>query len=162
MEEEADKLLEEKLDFIQACEKYYKISEEIVKALSEMFAPETMKKVTERIKKGDTPWTTRLLNIAVDEIVVNIKWTDTEQERIFRDGWRAAVTLHRDGFHEQELTYSDILNEVRKVKNLINLAKTVLKDYEDRFLKTTATRDAEIKSPEDFLRKIKEPRGESA
>jgi len=85
MEREADELLE-KLNYIQACEKYYKISEEIVKRLGEYFALNVMREVGERLRRGETPWTAYLLNRAVDEIIENIGWKGTEFERIFRDG----------------------------------------------------------------------------
>jgi len=126
MEREADELLE-KVNYIQACEKYYKISEEIVKKLSKHFAPNVMREVGERLRRDVTPWTAYLLNRAVDEIIENIGWKGTEFEKIFRDGWRASIALHREGFHELELTESDILYEVRKVKDAIALAKSVLK-----------------------------------
>jgi len=154
MEREADKLLEES-NYIQACEKYYKVSEEIVKRLSESFAPNVMNEVGERLRKGVTPWTTRLLNMAVDEIIENIGWKGTELESIFRNGWRASVTLHREGFHEFELTVFDILNEVRKVKDAIALAKSVLRNCEEGFLRTTSTTDQEIESSLDFLKKLR-------
>jgi len=129
MEVEAEELLRER-EYIQACEKYYKIAEEIVKALGEYYAPETMEKVLERIDEEITPWTTRLLNKAVDEILSNIRWEDTEYEGIFRDGWGAAVALHRQGFHDFELTLRDILHKVRKVKGMIALAKDILRNIE--------------------------------
>jgi len=158
MEKEADELLEN-LNYIQACEKYYKISEEIVKMLSERFAPNIMNEVSGRIRDGLSPWTALLLNRAVDEIIGNIGWKNTKLERVFRDGWRAAVTLHREGFHEFELTESDILNEVRKVKEAILLAKSVLKNCEDGFLRTTLTTDKEAESFLDFLEKLRSVKG---
>jgi len=145
VEEEADKLLEG-LNYVQACEKYYKISEEIVKELSWRFAPNVMKEVSERIRENASPWTAYLLNKAVDEIVENIGWKGTKLEQIFRNGWRAAATLHREGFHEFELTESDILNEVRKVKEALALAKSALKNCEDGFLRTTFTTGEGIES----------------
>jgi len=154
MEKEADELLKE-LNYIQACEKYYKISEEIVKKLSEYFAPSVMREVGERLRRDATPWTAYLLNKAVDEIIENIGWKGTEFERIFRDGWRASVALHREGFHELELTESGILHEVRKVKDAIALAKSVLKNCEDGFLRTTFTTDRDIESSLDFLRRLR-------
>jgi len=150
IEKEADGLLKQR-NYLQASEKYYKISEEIVKELSARFAPNVMKKVSERLSKNLTPWTAHLLNVAVDEIIQNLNWKGTELERIFRDGWRASVTLHREGFHEFELTESDILNEVRKVKRAIDLAKKVLKNYENGFMRTTFTIDEDVRGSSDFL-----------
>ena len=129
--EEVEREAEESLrkgEYVQACEKYYKISEEIVKTLSEYFAPKIMEEVSKRVKRGSTPWISPLLNKAVDEILVNIGWRDTEYESILRDGWRAAVTSHREGFHDFELTPNDILHEVRKVRAMIGLAKKVLRN----------------------------------
>jgi len=154
MEKEADELLE-KLNYVQACEKYYKILEEVVKMLGVRFSPNTMNKVGERLRKGATPWTTHLLNVAVDEIIENIGWKDTELERIFRNGWRASVTLHREVFHEFELTERDILNEVRKVKDAFALAKSALRNCEEGFLRTTSTTDREVESSLAFLRKLR-------
>ena len=114
MEREAEESLR-KGEYVQACEKYYKISEEIVKTLSEYFAPKIMEEVSKRVKRGSTPWISPLLNKAV-------------YESILRDGWRAAVTLHREGFHDFELTPNDILHEVRKVRAMIGLAKKVLRN----------------------------------
>ena len=79
-----------------------------------------------RLHLGPPP----LLNKAVDEILSNIRWEDTEYEVIFRDGWGAAVALHRQGFHDFELTLRDILHEVRKVKGMIALAKDILRNIE--------------------------------
>jgi len=160
LEGEADRLLED-LNYVQACEKYYKVAEEIVKILSEKFSPEIMKKVSRRVEEGRTPWTTLLLNRAVNEIVKNMGWKDTKLETFFRDGWRAAVTLHREGYHESELTESDIINEVRKVKDMIALTKTVLKNCEDLFLRTTSTADREIERFSKLLEKLRRPKGET-
>ena len=130
LENEAKELLREG-NYIEACEKYYKISEEIVKALGEFLAPRTMEMVRVRIMKGLTPWTTILLNRAVDEIIENAGWRETTLERIFRDGWSAAIRIHREGFHDFELTPAGILNEVRKIKDMISIARSILSEYED-------------------------------
>jgi hypothetical protein len=129
MEKEAEEMLE-KQNYIQACEKYYKISEEIVKALSEHYAPRVMAEVFRRTKEGKTPWTILLLNKAVDEIIENIKWKDTAFESIFRDSWIAAVALHRWGFHDFELTPSSIMHEVKKVRGMIKLVEGILRRLE--------------------------------
>jgi hypothetical protein len=128
-EKDAEEMFE-KQNYIQACEKYYKISEEIVKALSRHYAQATMQEVSKRIIKGQTPWTAYLLNEAVNEIIINTNLRDTNFENIFRDGWRAAVTLHRECFHDFELTPPDISHEVRKIKGMIKIAKEILRRLE--------------------------------
>lgn len=126
MEKEADELFRS-LNYVQACEKYYKVMEEIVKILATCLSVDVLKTVVERLNKGQTPWISHLLEVAVDQIVERLGLKDTKNiEDSFRNGWQAAVNLHRRCFHELELTPEGIAHEIAKVKKAIAYAKSVL------------------------------------
>lgn len=121
-------------EYIQACEKYYKVAEECVKILSEWYAP----RAVDEVKKLRN-WTTFLLNSAVTETVENTGWKGQPEEDIFRSGWQSAVTLHREGFHEHALDYPSIKYNKDKVWKMKNLIETKLKEIERNiFSGTTA------------------------
>ncbi len=114
-------------DYIQACEKFYKAAEETIKILAELYAPETMKRVKERIMKKENPWDIRLLYEATKEIAKNIGEPHGE---IIRRGWRSALDLHRDCFHEFLMTDQHIKDSVDDVETLFNEAKKIMKEWE--------------------------------
>ena len=134
---EAESLFE-RGEYIQACEKFYKVIEEVVKILAEFYAPQTMEEVKERINKKLSPWTTKLLYDAVEEIANNL---DDEQARIFRNGWRSAMDLHRDCFHDFLLTPSMIVDAIENVKKIVEISKNLLKNIESLLLSSTTVNE---------------------
>jgi len=115
---------------IQACEKFYKIAEETVKVLAEYYAPKTMKEVRQRLNGKRNPWDISLLYKAVDEIAKNI-FSDEEEAKIFRDGWRSAMDLHRDCFHDFLLSKDMIKDAIINVKKMIAISQDTLKAIEE-------------------------------
>jgi len=129
MEKEADELFKN-LNYVQACEKYYRVMEELVKILATRLSVDVLKTVVERLNRGQTPWISHLLEVAVDQIVEKLGLKDAKNiESSFRDGWQAAVNLHRRCFHELELTPEGVAREVEKVKKAIAYAKSVLDHF---------------------------------
>lgn len=122
--EEAEEYFKRK-DYVQACEKYYKVAEECVKILSEQYAPNVIKEVK---KIGN--WVTPLLYRAVSDIVKNIGWEGRLEEDIFREGWKSAVELHIKGFHEYSLDESTIKYDKDKVEKMKNLVEKKLREIE--------------------------------
>jgi len=129
MIKEAEEYLVKKY-FIQACEKFYKVSEEIVKALAEFYAPETMEKVKEMLAKNQNPWNIYLLNKAATEISNNLSEEEAEE---FRRGWQSAFDLHRDCFHEFLLTEVMIFDHIKNIKRMIEISKNMIKEIEKLF-----------------------------
>ncbi len=116
-------------DLIQSCEKFYKIAEEIVKILAELYAPNAMKKVNTRLRKHLNPWDIKLLYEAVDEIIRRA-FSDNWERKIFINGWRSAINLHRDCFHDFLLSPTLIKDAIDNVKGMIKISKELLKRIE--------------------------------
>lgn len=125
MVEEADELLK-KGDYVQACEKFYKVTEEIIKTLAEIYAPNTLAKVKKRYSKKRNPWDTGLLYEASAEISENL---GGDLGEMVRRGWRSGFDLHRDCFHEFLMTPHDINDAISDVKTLFKLAKDIIQKW---------------------------------
>ncbi len=107
--DEANKLLErvERTSIPQACEKFYKVTEEIIKILAEEHLLEEWREA-EKIER----WTTLLLHRAA------AKLTRIEGELI-RDAWSNAWYLHTLGFHENLLDAEEVFNYIDNIRNLV-------------------------------------------
>jgi len=121
-------------DFIQSCEKFYKLAEEIVKILAEVYAPETMKEVSKRLREKRSPWDTKLLYDAVEEITCGSNVFSEEEAKIFRDGWRSAMALHRDCFHDFLLSPSMRRDAIEDVKKMVETSEKLLKRIEEAIM----------------------------
>jgi hypothetical protein len=126
MIKEAEELLKNG-DYVQACEKFYKVTEEIIKILAEIYAPNTLAEVRTRIENRENPWNTALLYRASAEISEKI---DEDMAEIVRQGWRSGLNLHRDCFHEFFMTSHDITDAIGDVKKLFNLATKIIQDWD--------------------------------
>jgi len=91
----------------QACEKFYKVTEEIIKILAEEHLLEEWRDA-EKIGR----WTTLLLHRAA------AKLTKKEGELI-RDAWSNAWYLHTSGFHENQLGAEEVSNYIENIRNLV-------------------------------------------
>jgi len=98
-------------DAVQSSEKFYKVAEECVKALSERLG---LPEAKEAEVKGR--WTVALLERAVrrlaDELGVDVQL-----------GWDAAGHLHVWGFHEAKLEVEDVKARIPLIKRLVELAE---------------------------------------
>jgi hypothetical protein len=96
-------------DAVQSSEKFYKVAEECVKALSERF---NLPEVNEAEEKGR--WTATLLERAVrklsDKMGIDVQL-----------GWDAANYLHVWGFHEAKLEVEDVKARIPLIRRLIEL-----------------------------------------
>jgi hypothetical protein len=106
---EANKLLErvERRSIAQACEKFYKVTEEIIKILAEEHLLDEWREA-EKIGR----WTAPLLHRAA------AKLTRIEGELI-RDAWSNAWYLHTSGFHENLLDAEEVFNYIDNIRNLV-------------------------------------------
>ncbi len=107
--EEAKTYLD-KGDPVQASEKFYKASEEAVKALA---AVRGLSEHEEASKRGR--WTATLLFNAVERL------SETVEPKI-RDWWDHAWFLHVEGFHEARLTVNLVKARASYVESLVELA----------------------------------------
>lgn len=107
--DEANKFLErgERTSIAQACEKFYKVTEEIIKILAEEHSLEEWRKAE---KEGR--WTAKLLHTIVPKL------TGIESELI-RDAWSNAWYLHTSGFHEKLLGAEEVHDYVDNIRNLV-------------------------------------------
>ncbi|RLI79631.1 hypothetical protein DRP04_08980 [Archaeoglobales archaeon] len=142
MLEEANRLLEEG-EIIQSCEKFYKIIEEIVKILAEFYAQQTIQKVRQRLHGRTSPWDTRLLYEAVEEIVCGSGVFSEEEGKIFREGWRSAMSLHRDCFHDFLLPHSMMRDCVDNVRRMVEISKSKLKRIVENMMSSVTVNPAE-------------------
>jgi hypothetical protein len=96
-------------DAVQSSEKFYKVAEECIKALSERF---NLPEVNEAEEKGR--WTVTLLERAVrklsDKMGIDVQL-----------GWDAANYLHVWGFHEAKLEVEDVKARIPLIRRLIEL-----------------------------------------
>lgn len=97
----------ERTSIAQACEKFYKVTEEIIKILAEEHLLEEWKEA-EKIGR----WTTLLLHRAA------AKLTRIEGELI-RDAWSNAWYLHTSVFHENLLDAEQVFNYIDNIRNLV-------------------------------------------
>jgi len=96
-------------DAVQAAEKLYKVAENAIKILSEINKiPEYEKAVREGT------WWTRLLDKAAKRL------RDIYGEELL-DAWTTAYKFHQKGFHEEQLTIEDIIEEAYKIEDLIKI-----------------------------------------
>ena len=107
--DEANKLLErgERTSIAQACEKFYKVTEEIIKILAEEHLLVEWRDA-EKIGR----WTTPLLHRAVR----NLRRIECE---LIREAWADAWLLHTSGFHENQLGADEVLDYISNIKNLV-------------------------------------------
>ena len=91
----------------QACEKLYKVTEEIIKILAEEHVLREWSKAEEMER-----WTAPLLHRAVPKL------TRIEGELI-RDAWSNAWYLHTSGFHENQLGAEEVSNNIDNIRNLV-------------------------------------------
>jgi hypothetical protein len=96
-------------DAVQSSEKFYKVAEECVKALSERF---NLPEVNEAEEKGR--WTVTLLERAVRKLS-NKMGIDVQLS------WDAANYLHVWGFHEAKLEVEDVKARIPLIRRLIEL-----------------------------------------
>jgi len=101
---EADELLK-KGDLVQASEKYYKAAEEAIKILAIKKSLSIIDIVNKRKR-----WSSELLFKAAKMLGI-------------LDIWKAAWTLHQDGFHEMILSSELVEFYSKKVKEVVNLLK---------------------------------------
>ena len=107
--DEAKTLLErgERTSIAQACEKLYKVTEEIIKILAEEHLLDEWKEA-EKIGR----WTTPLLQRAVRKL------RRCEGELI-GSAWSDAWLLHTSGFHENQLGAEEVLDYMDSIRNLV-------------------------------------------
>jgi hypothetical protein len=111
--EEGKRLVDE--DPIQASEKLYKASEEVVKALTYCF---TLGDVLERVGKRGR-WTVTELEKAVGVISRKLgKW--------FGAAWDRANYLHVWGFHEAKLDSEDVKERLPDVERMVLEARRIV------------------------------------
>ena len=108
--EEGRRYIEEN-DPVQASEKLYKASEEVVKSLAELLDLPECKEVEERGR-----WTAPLLFSAVRKLSEKV-------EPNIVHWWGNAWFLHVEGFHEARLNIDEVRFRLRFVEELVRLAE---------------------------------------
>ena len=102
-------------DSVQATEKLYKVAENAVKILSEI------NKIPEYEKaRQEGTWWTKLLDKAAKRL------RDIYGEELL-DAWTTAYKFHQKGFHEEQLTLEDILEEAYKIEDLLKIVEKEVK-----------------------------------
>lgn len=106
---EANKLLErgERTAIAQACEKFYKVTEEIIKILAE---EHLLVEWREAEKIGR--WKALLLHRAAAKLA-------RIEGELIRDAWSNAWYLHTSGFHENLLDAEEASSYTGNIKNLV-------------------------------------------
>jgi len=104
-------------DPIQASEKLYKASEEVVKAIATALDLDEARKALEEGR-----WTVSLLNDAVYAISERLGVKE------LMDWWDAAWFLHVEGFHEARLRGMDVAKRYGHVEALVGLARGVVQE----------------------------------
>ncbi|RLF34875.1 MAG: superfamily I DNA and RNA helicase and helicaseubunit [Thermoplasmata archaeon] len=98
-------------DPVQAAEKLYKVAENAVKILSEINRiPECEK------ARQEGTWWTKLLDRAAKRL------RDTYGEELL-NAWTTAYKFHQKGFHEEQLTVEDIMEEIYKIEDLLKIVE---------------------------------------
>ncbi len=134
--EEADELLKRK-EYIQACEKYYKVMEEVIKKLTELYK-EKSRLLTNFInyvrKRGN--WNTFILQRAAEELrrILNEELGGGIGDKIY-EAWEAALRLHRDCFHEQILGDTVIKEKRDIITETFNLIARELEKLDIHYIK---------------------------
>jgi len=105
----------EKKDVVQAAEKLYKVTEDAIKILSQI----NKLREYEEAKKAGT-WWTKLLDRTAKRL------RDIYGEELL-DAWETAYVFHQKGFHEEQLTVEEILEEAYKIEELIKIVETEIK-----------------------------------
>jgi hypothetical protein len=107
--DEANKLLESdgRTSIAQACEKFYKVTEELIKILAEEHLPDEWREA-EKIGR----WIPKVLFTAVDTLMM------TEGKSI-KEVWTDAWVLHTVGFHENLLSAEEVSAYVGNIRNLV-------------------------------------------
>jgi len=107
--DEANKLLErgERTSIAQACEKCYKVTEEIIKILAEEHLLEEWRNA-EKIGR----WTTPLLLRAVRKL-------RRREGALIGEAWSDAWLLHTLGFHENQLGAEEVFDYIGNIRNLV-------------------------------------------
>ena len=117
----AEKFLKEaktylkKKDVIQASEKLYKVVEECIKSLAEIFKVSQLEEVRRRGK-----WTTWLLGMASTDLSKQLN-----EDRIALV-WSRAYDIHIWGFHEAKYRIEDIEITIPLVEWLLNYTRQVV------------------------------------
>ncbi len=106
---EANKLLEkgDRASIAQACEKFYKVTEEIIKILAAEHSLEAWKRAEEQRR-----WTTQLLFGAAAELM-------EIEGKLIREAWSDAWALHTAGFHENLLGVEEVYKYIGSIKELV-------------------------------------------
>ncbi len=107
--EEANKLLErgDRKSIAQACEKFYKVTEEIIKILAAEHLLEAWRRA-----EGLRRWTTQLLFGAVGELM-------RTEGKLIQEAWLAAWALHTAGFHENLLGAEEVSEYSGSIRELV-------------------------------------------
>ena len=105
---------EKKGDAIQASEKLYKVAEECIKALSEIFKPSALKEVEIRGK-----WETWLLGRAAAELSRELK------EELVHLAWSKAYEIHVWCFHEGKYRMEHVEVAAPYIKKLLEYTKAI-------------------------------------
>ncbi len=107
--DEANELLErgERTSIAQACEKFYKVTEEIIKILAEEHLLEEWREA-EKIGR----WTTPLLLRTVRKL-------RRREGELIGEAWADAWLLHTLGFHENQLGAEEVFDYVGNIRNLV-------------------------------------------
>ncbi|MCD6456141.1 MAG: PaREP1 family protein [Methanophagales archaeon] len=107
--DEANKLLEkgDRTSIAQACEKFYKVTEEIVKILAAEHLLEEWRRAEEQRR-----WTTQLLFGAVGELM-------RVEGKLIQEAWLAAWALHTAGFHENLLGAEEVSKYISSIRELV-------------------------------------------
>ena len=113
------KEFKEKGDIQQSCEKLYSVVESLVKILAEK---ENVEAYREALLGGG--WNTRLLGKAAAEL--DEKYSkDKNFENLIWLIWKSALSLHREGFHDNCISIEDFEKSYKFI--LKNLPKIALK-----------------------------------
>ena len=132
--EDAEKLIKE-ANYIQACEKYYKVMEEIVKKLAELYQSShvEIKEIIEKVKNFGF-WYARLLEQATKRISKVLENKGLDKEIPLYSTWEDALRLHRDCFHEQILAPETIREKTEKIKLIYTKVKELLSKLDEQYL----------------------------
>jgi len=113
------KEFKEKGDIQQSCEKIYSVVESLIKILAEKENVEAYREAM----SGDG-WNTYLLGEAVAEL--DEKYSkDKNFEDLLLSIWKTALSLHREGFHDNHIGIEDFEKSYKYIME--NLPKIALK-----------------------------------
>lgn len=114
--------LRRKGERIDACEKYYKVGEEVVKKLAERLLPESSRKAR---KEGK--WPTWLLFNTAKKLERTL---EPKKAKVLDDGWDAAYNLHIGCFHEHGLEKEEIRGYSEMVEKMLGTFRKELAEIE--------------------------------